>query len=283
MDVHLRKLAFKQHDVVAAWQLMAAGWSRAMVVHHVEQGGWRMIHRGVYAVSQAPLTRRQQWIAATLSTPDSVLSHASAAACWGFRPWEASFETITRPGAGGRRRMGRLLVCRSLTLDGDVTRHEGIAITTPERVLIDIAPGLGERHTARAFREAIRLKRTTAKRMQRTLKKHPGRRGTKHLSELAERYEHIHYSRTRSNAEARALEILHDAGVEPPQVNMRIAGEEADLTWTKRKRIIEIDGPQYHRFKTRTTESNSAGKTPATSSAASRATQFSMTNRSDRP
>src|SRR3954453_12045382 len=204
MDVHLRKLAFKQHDVVAAWQLMAAGWSRAMVVHHVEQGGGRMIHRGVYAVNQAPLTRRQRWIAATLSTPDSVLSHASAAACWGFRPWEASFETITRPGAGGRRRMGRLLVCRSLTLDGDVTRHEGIAITTPERVLIDLSPGLGERQTARAFREAIRLKTSTARRIGLAVSKHRGRRGTKHLKELADRYAGIPYSRTRSNAEARA-------------------------------------------------------------------------------
>jgi very-short-patch-repair endonuclease len=31
-------------------------------------------------------------------------------------------------------------------------------------------------------------------------------------------------------------------------VNMRINGEEADLVWPSRKRIIEIDGPQYHRF-----------------------------------
>ena len=29
---------------------------------------------------------------------------------------------------------------------------------------------------------------------------------------------------------------------------MRIAGEEADLVWPARRWIIEIDGPQYHRF-----------------------------------
>ena len=31
-------------------------------------------------------------------------------------------------------------------------------------------------------------------------------------------------------------------------MNVRINGEEADLAWPERKLIIEIDGPQYHRF-----------------------------------
>jgi very-short-patch-repair endonuclease len=30
-------------------------------------------------------------------------------------------------------------------------------------------------------------------------------------------------------------------------VNVEIAGEEADLSWPQHMRIIEIDGPQYHR------------------------------------
>ena len=34
-----------------------------------------------------------------------------------------------------------------------------------------------------------------------------------------------------------------------PRVNERIAGEEADLCWPERRVIIEIDGPQYHRFR----------------------------------
>jgi very-short-patch-repair endonuclease len=57
------------------------------------------------------------------------------------------------------------------------------------------------------------------------------------------------YSGTRSNPEARALEVLHDAGVEPPRVNIRVGGEEADLVWPVRRLIVEIDGPDYHRFR----------------------------------
>ncbi len=42
--------------------------------------------------------------------------------------------------------------------------------------------------------------------------------------------------------------MLHDAGVPAPQVNVRVAGCEADLVWRKAKLIIEIDGPQFHLF-----------------------------------
>ncbi len=81
MDAALQQLAAGQEDLVAVWQLMRAGWSRHRVNHCIRRGGWRRIHRGVYALTQAPLTQRQLWIAAILSGPNTFLSHASAAAC----------------------------------------------------------------------------------------------------------------------------------------------------------------------------------------------------------
>ncbi|HEX2234189.1 MAG TPA: DUF559 domain-containing protein, partial [Thermoleophilaceae bacterium] len=188
------------------------------------------------------------WMAATLTTPDSVLSHTSAAACWGFRRPTGAMGTVTRPGSGGRRRLGGVLVMRSHTLAGDTTRHQGIPITTGARTLIDLAAQLNDRQLGRATREALRLDATSTRQLFRALNKRPNRRGTARLRALARRYSTLPFHRTRSNAEARALEVLHDAGIEPPKVNIRIAGEEADLTWPQRKLIIEIDGPQYHRF-----------------------------------
>jgi Protein of unknown function (DUF559) len=248
MAVGLRELAAQQADVVAAWQLLAAGWTRRKIDHWVSARGWRIVHPGVYALTSAPLTRRQLWIAATLTAPHTVLSHASAGACWGFRPFDGRFETVTRPGSGSRRRLGGVLVFRSGTLDGDTTWHEGIAITTAERTLIDLACQLPDKGTRRTYREALRLKTTTEHRLLLTLDRHRGRPGTRLLRELATRYARVPYGRTRSDPEGRALELLQDAGVEPPRVNTRIAGEEADLSWPKRKLIIEIDGPQYHQF-----------------------------------
>jgi very-short-patch-repair endonuclease len=208
-----------------------------------------VVHPGVYALTHAPLTARQRWIAATLITPDTVLSHASAAACWGFRPFEPPFETVTRPGSGGPRRVGGLLVARSKTLDGDVTRHEGIAITTAERTLVDLAPYLAAGPLGRAFREAQRLRAATAQGLRSTLSRHRGRRGTRLLEELSRRYSQLPYDRARSDAESRALELLHDARIAPPRMNTRIAGEEADLAWPAHRLVVEIDGAQYHQFR----------------------------------
>ena len=248
MDVHVGRLAAAQFDIVAAWQLLDAGVTRKAVIYRVRHHGWRVVHAGVYSLTRAPLTRQQRWMAATLTTPDSVLSHASAAALYGIRPWEGTFETITRPGSGGRRRMGSLLVSRSATLAEDTTGRDGIRVTAPARTAVDLAAHLTRRETGRLLREALRLSLLTRSQLLEALDRHDGRRGTAHLRELAARYAEIPYARTRSNPEARALEILHDAGTGLPRVNARIAGEEADLVFEESRTIIEIDGPQYHRF-----------------------------------
>lgn len=248
MDVHLQRLAAGQDDIVAAWQLAALGWTYRAIEHRVHTHGWRPIHAGVFALAAAPLRPRQLWFAARLTTPESVLAHASAAACWGYRPFAGRFEVVARPGSGGRRRIGRLLVCRSSTLAEDVTSHQGIAITTAARTLLDLSPELAPWETARAFREAVRLQVTTAEGVAATVSRHRGRRGTRVLRELCSRYAEVPYGRTRSNAEARALEVLADAGVKAPLVNVSVAGEEADLVWPDRELILEIDGPQYHLF-----------------------------------
>src|SRR5947209_6737641 len=128
MDSHLRYLAARQADVVAVWQLQRAGWSRKKVQHHCTE--WRPLHRGVYVLSSAPVTRRQLWFAAVLAAPKSALAEGSAGACWGFYRFQPGYEVVIRPGHGGRRRHGRLLVVRSTVLDGDITRFDGIPITT---------------------------------------------------------------------------------------------------------------------------------------------------------
>jgi hypothetical protein len=140
-----------------------------------------------------------------------------------------------------------VLVFRSTTVENDVTRFEGIPITTAARVLVDLAAALDDKRLARAFRESIRLKRTSAPRVLECAGRHQGAPGSRRLTELATRYAHIPYHRTRSDPEGLALSLLHDAGIDP-EVNVRIAGEEADLVLRKPKVIIEIDGPQFHQF-----------------------------------
>src|SRR5205823_1069130 len=106
MDVRIRSLASRQHDIVAGWQLEDEGLGRKAIKHATRRRGWRVVHPGVYCLTSAPMTREQRWVAATLTARNTLLSHASAGSCWGFRPIDAPFETVVRAGSGGPRRMG---------------------------------------------------------------------------------------------------------------------------------------------------------------------------------
>ena len=60
------------------------------------------------------------------------------------------------------------------------------------------------------------------------------------------KYRGLPIERARSGSEVRALEVLRDAGVELPRLNVDVAGEEADLSWRRERLIIEIDGGPCH-------------------------------------
>jgi Protein of unknown function (DUF559) len=245
MDVDLRKRIGQQDDLVATWQLRRAGWSRMMVGHWATKEAWRQIHDGVWAVGQAPLTERQRRIAAVLTAPHTFLAAESACAHHGFIEWHGDYETVVRPGSGGKRRYPGVVVARSAVLAGQTMRMDGIPIVCAERALIDVAPRLSVDRLGRGFREACRLKCTTANEIARSLN---GQRGTRFLVELCDRYASVPYHRCRSDAECRGLEVLHDAGVLPPRVNVRVAGREADFVWRQWKLIVEIDSKEWHQF-----------------------------------
>ena len=248
MNVRVRRLAAAQADLFSAWQLAGLGWSWKAIEHRLREADWRVVHDGVYTCTHGPLTREQLWIAATLTAPQSYLAHESAGACFGIRRFSAEYETVVRAGSGGPKRLGQVLIRRSKQLDGETTTYGRVPITAPARTLIDLAPREPRLGVGRMFRETLRLKLATAREVAATLARHRGRRGTRLLWELTDRYSSLPYSRCRSDAESRALEVLHDAGVEIPAVNVRVGGEEADLVWRRHRRIIEIDGPQYHQF-----------------------------------
>lgn len=142
---------------------------------------------------------------------------------------------------------GGVRVYRSITLDEDVEEFRGIPITTVPRTLLDLARiGISDRALARAVREAIRLKRTTTAAVTDLLIAHERQRGTRRLARTLARYSGLPLERARSGAEVRAMEILRDAHRPMPELNRRIAGEEADLSWRRERLILEIDGGPFH-------------------------------------
>jgi very-short-patch-repair endonuclease len=244
-DVQLLELAARQDRCVAARQLRALGYddeapsSREWLVP---------VFDGVYVAGPVGDAPRTMWRAATLTTPDTFLTRESAATAYGFWDRPAPRITVVRPGNGGPMVLDGLRVYRSRTLDGDLTGLDGLPITTPERTIMDLA-GQRRMHPAtigRMVRDAIRLELTSVDALFALLRRHRGERGVARLNVAASRYAGIPIRRTKSDAEALALTILHEHGLAPDAINIRIEGEEGDLIYFKRRLIIELDGPRYH-------------------------------------
>ena len=241
----LHAMARRQAGCVATWQLRDAGLSMNAIRHRTRD--LRRLHDGVFLTGDAPVTRLQRWWAATLTAPGSVLAFASAGAAYEMRPWEGTFEVIVRQGAGGPRRQGTLLVCR--TKHVHATTLNRLPITTPERTLADLWPRLDAKDQANTLRNALRLKRLTIPSLAAHLSTASARQRPRTLTKQVERYERLELRRCRSDAEALAVVTLADAGIEAPNVNVRIAGLEADLSWPNRRLILEIDGAAFHQDK----------------------------------
>lgn len=245
-DARLIGQAAKQYNRVSRSQLSELGYSDHAIQHRLNDGRLVVAEPGVFAVAPLLDDDRGRWMGATLTAPETYLSQVSSAAAHDF--WDAPrhFETVTRPGSGGPRRFGGVLVFRSILLAGDTTTLGPIPITTPERTLIDLAAHLSEKALAAAVRDAVRVGATSLPRITDCLARHRGRRGCAHLRRAITRYSGLPLQRARSGAEVRALEIIRDARRPLPQLNVRIAGEEADLVWRDHRLIIEIDGGPFH-------------------------------------
>jgi hypothetical protein len=183
---------------------------------------------------------------ATLTAPETYLSHVSAGSAFEVWGLPRRFEIVTRPGNGGPKRHGNVLVFHSRTLAGETTTLKGIPITTVERTLLDLARSVSNRALARALREAVRLELTSLTALVDYLGQVRGRRGAARLAKTVARYAGLPIERARSGAEVRAMEVLRDADRPLPELNKRRAGEEADLSWARERRIIEIDGGPFH-------------------------------------
>lgn len=246
-DVRVQELAGRQFNRVSRAQLLGLGLSRHAIAHQLATRGLVAVEQGVFAVP--PILEHDEWgrwMGATLTAPGTVLSHESSAAARGFWSLTRRVETVTRPGSGGPRRVGNVLVFRSSTLHTECELLRGIPITTVERTLLDLAGRVSRRALARAVREAIRLRLTTLAALGDVLGRHRGRRGARRLAATLARYSGLPLERARSGAEVRALEVLRDASCPLPRLNYLVAGEEADLSWPRQRLIVEIDGGPFH-------------------------------------
>jgi very-short-patch-repair endonuclease len=216
-------IAGRQHGVVTAAQMRAAGFDEAAVYRAMQAGRLHRLHRGVYAVGHRSLSWRGRWLAAVLAGgEEAVLSHTSAAALWQYiRPIRGPVH-LTLDAAVRRRPRPGLHFHRSRTLSrGDITRRHGIAVTIPARTIEDLRGDV----EPYLFRRALRQAELAGHRVP-------------HLSATR---------RTRSDLELLFLALCDEHGLPRPLVNHRVHGHLVDFHWPEHHLAVETDSWEYHR------------------------------------
>jgi very-short-patch-repair endonuclease len=244
-------LARKQHGVVARRQLLAAGLGSGVIDHRLNSGQLRLAHRGVYLVGPVVARHAREMAAVLACGPRAVVSHRSAAHLWCLLPYPAKPAPVdvTIRGQDRGRRPG-LQVHRVSAMERDeVTKVQGIPVTTPTRTLLDLAAQATSDELEQALAQAERRHLTSRSKLLSLIGRYPRRPGTRGLRSLLERDRRP--ALTRSKAERRFLALVRKAKLPQPDANVKLADYEVDFLWREQQLVIETDGYEFHSSRTR--------------------------------
>jgi len=187
-------------------------------------------------------------MAAVLSADtDAVLSHRSAAALWGLLPPSSIAIDVTRP-REFRSRPGVRAHCSAIGPD-EVTRVDGIPVTSMPRTLFDLAAIVNRHQLESAFNEVEVQGLTDRLSVVDLLKRYPGRRGAAVLRATM-MDEKKARGITKKELEKRFAAMLAGTDLPRPRRNadLAVGGRffEVDCLWSEQRLIVELDGRATH-------------------------------------
>jgi very-short-patch-repair endonuclease len=149
---------------------------------------------------------------------------------------------LVDPRWAGRRAGVRVHRTGVLT-DADRRLHVGLPVTSPERALLDVAPGVDDRVLERAYDQATAARITSEHRVLELIARFQAHAGARRLRALCgDRPSTM----TRSEAEELLLALIRSAGLPLPRVNQRVHGFEVDFRWPEAALVVEVDGFAFH-------------------------------------
>lgn len=159
---HLYKIAEAQAGYFTARQAHEAGYTGERLSDLTRREQFIRVQRGIYRLSHFPASRFEDLFVAHLRTgPNSVISYDSALEVYDLSDALPSEIHVIMPRTGSRRRDGLRLHTNKIDVD-EVTRREGLPVTTPSRTITDvIANSLGRDLVRQAVEDALRKGLTT--------------------------------------------------------------------------------------------------------------------------
>jgi uncharacterized protein DUF559 len=240
-----RGLARVQHQIVAARQLRALGFTEEAIRHRVASGRLWPLMRGIYSVGPPRGTNEQCWMAAVLVCGEGgALSHRSAAALW-----EVGTELPGRTDLSVRRRCtvrrdGLRVRSRPSLAAHDVAERNGIPLTSIVQTLVDLATELPDGRLERAVNEADKHDLIDPEALRTALAKRPGEPGVKRLAKLLDERT---FRLSDQELERLFRPIAAAAGVPVDLTKAWVNGFEVDFYWPRLGLVVETDGLRYHR------------------------------------
>lgn len=237
------ELATRQHGVVSTRQLAQLGYTRSSASKANGVGRLRRLHRGVYAVGHVRLTWYSHCMAVVLAVRPSVASHLSAGWLWGLLPHRPETMHVTAPTSRHPRR--GFVVHSAPLARADITRLEGIPVTSLARAQLDLATVLSARSLDNSLKRAEEQQLFDLRQIEELLARSPHHPGAGPLRAALAIYRD-EPAVTRSTLEERFLGLIREAGIPPPSMNYFVAGYEIDAYWEEQRFGVELDVFETH-------------------------------------
>jgi very-short-patch-repair endonuclease len=247
-DTELAQLASSQHGVFTIEHARAVKMTDTEIKLRVERT-WTHLYEGVYRAAGAPATWRSDLLAATFAAgKGAAISHRALAALHDVPGGKGDLVELScirwkrtiKPG---------LIVHESRRLDErDLTTFDGIPVTTPERMIFDLAwcyPR--ERYLEYVVQAARRKRLITYESMRATFNRH-ARRGLKGVAALRIVLDAWDpQSRpSESEMETMLLLTLRDHGLPEPVLQHEVGDFRIDAAYPEANIAIEYDSKQEH-------------------------------------
>jgi very-short-patch-repair endonuclease len=253
-DDRLADLAAATHGIFTIADARVAGLTHGQIDRRARER-WSRIYDGVFRVSGSPATWRGDLLAATLAAgAASAISHRAAAPMYGLPGGRDDiveltclrWKRTTQPG---------LVVHESRRLDArDLQLVDGIPVTRPERVILDLASYAPRSNYVELVIQAARRKRLVSYGSTKEVFDRHARRGLKGVRAVREALECWDPSSrpTESEMETLLLQALRANGLPEPvvQYDVRDATGQfvgrADAAYPSANIVIEYDSKQEH-------------------------------------
>jgi hypothetical protein len=246
-------VAERQYGVFSHEQAIHAGYSHAAIQRKVQDGTWRRVCSGVYAIAGVPLAFGAVVFARTLQVGEALASHRTAAALYGlegFTGWRRiELVVFDRRGIASTS----VVVHRPrVWLAGDAAAVAGIPATSACRTVFDLATICPLRRLEIAFDDALRKGLVTVEEMARRMDavRRPGVRGLKKMATIIT-------DRSANDLEDSELEtifrkLITGAGLPLPVGQYTIWRDdgsfvaEVDFAYPEIRLAIELDSWTFH-------------------------------------